>query len=87
MLYELNCTCGRPLEFMGYTCRRGLAPMVEVGCPDCNIKFFVLAEEVSVDEMPHTVYNDWFKLYRWGKYSLKGNFKVEEVSELQPALL
>ena len=72
MLHKLNCTCGRPIEFMEYHICKGILPMVKVGCPDCKIKFFVSAEEINVEELPHMMYDDWFRLTKWGNYNIRG---------------
>jgi hypothetical protein len=87
MLYELNCTCGRPIEFMEYNCHKGIAPMVKVGCPDCGIMFFLLEQDVKVDEMPHMNQLDWLMLMKRGKFCNKGVCKANETSKLQLALL
>lgn len=60
--------------------------MIKVGCPDCGIKFFVLAELVNTEEIPHMIYDDWSRLTKFGVFSLKGYCKKEE-DKLQPSLL
>lgn len=68
----LNCTCGRPLQFMEYLLTLGLPPTIKVGCPCCNIKFFVTAENVDVEEMPHMSFDTWQTLSKSGVLNIKG---------------
>ena len=81
MLYELNCTCGNSMQFMEHCFQRGLTPMVKVGCPACGIKFFIFAEVINVEELPYMIYDDWFKLTRWGIFSIRGNKKEKQADK------
>mgnify|MGYP001591996972 CR=1 FL=1 len=66
------CRCGKDLQFMGYTIRRGLDPLlIEVGCPECNSKCYIVANSrKEVEQMPRMNQIDFFKVYRYGKYQV-----------------
>ena len=86
MLYELNCTCGRKLEFMKYIACRGLNPLtIEVGCPPCEIVFYYVADsKEEIEHFPHMNQLDWLLLTKRGKCDTKG--MCEEMVVLAPTI-
>jgi len=60
------CSCGKKLEFMEYCFFRGIPTLIKVGCPSCNIKFYINAEDFSYKDFPHMVFDDWFRLTKYG---------------------
>lgn len=84
MLYNLECTCGRPIEFMEYIIIHGLTSLIKVGCPDCLIMFYLEASKYDVPEIPKMNQLDWLTLLNKGKVSTKGKCK-EMTNALQMA--
>ncbi len=75
----IECSCGRDLQFMGYHIRRGLHhPMIEVGCPSCDIHFFYAAKDrEEVESFPCMNQIDWLKLRKSG-FKLRVDAEVGE---------
>jgi DNA-directed RNA polymerase subunit RPC12/RpoP len=64
--------CGERLQFMGYNLRRGYdSLMIQVGCPDCNIKCYIVADNrEDIKRMPHMNQLDYLRLYKYGKWKV-----------------